>query len=139
MSIFHAKKLTCPKCGAENRIILWDSLNAQIDPQAREALLNGQINQYYCNSCGETGQVMKSLLYHDMESRFMVWYYPSQSIEDERFFEHFFDNGQLDFSSDILPEDPDDYTINVHYVFSMDELVRYIRFREKLAEIRKKY
>jgi hypothetical protein len=37
-------------------------------------------------------------------------------------------------AKDEIPE----YMKNVHYVFSMDEMIRYILFREKLAKIKGK-
>jgi hypothetical protein len=38
----------------------------------------------------------------------------------------------------LAEEEIPEYAKNVHYVFSMDEMVRYILFREKLVKVKSK-
>ncbi len=136
MSICRYKKLKCPDCGCESEVIIWDSINVQINPEAREDLLRGDLHVFKCPQCKEETGFEKSLLYHDMERDFMVWFYPFKSLEDPEFFNEFSDDGNLDCTMGLIDTDTQDYAKNIHYVFSMDELVRYIRFREKLADVK---
>lgn len=134
MSRLHLVKLTCPHCQAENEAAVWDSINAQLDPQAKEQLLEGKINILTCSRCGVSSPIDAPLLYHDMEKEFGVEYYPFKSINDDNFLAGFNADGSLK-PDDKLPIDvKQHYLFQPHYVFSMDELVRYILFRDKLAE-----
>ena len=68
----------------------------------------------------------------------MVWYYPFESIKHRKFFDEFAADGHLNDDPALVEEEIPEYTKNVHYVFSMDEMIRYILFREKLAKVKKK-
>jgi hypothetical protein len=61
---------------------------------------------------------------------------PFESIKDPSFFDDFCSDGHLVLHAGLPEQEMPKYTKNVHYVFSMEELVRYILFREKLAEIK---
>jgi len=101
-------------------------------------LLKGNINIPECPACKKTFKVSKSLLYHDMERNFMVWYYPFESMKHRKFFDEFSADGHLIDDTGLAKDDIPEYAKNVHYVFSIDEMVRYILFREKLAIIKDK-
>jgi endogenous inhibitor of DNA gyrase (YacG/DUF329 family) len=131
-------KTKCPLCGNKVRVILYDTINATLSPKKREELLQGKINVVECPACKKTFKVSKSLLYHDMERNFMVWYYPFESIKHRNFFDVFSIDGHLNDDPALAEEDIPEYTKNVHYVFSMDEMIRYILFREKLAKVKDK-
>ena len=131
-------RIKCPLCGSKITIILYDTINATLSPKKREELLQGKINVVECPACKKTFKVSKSLLYHDMERNFMVWYYPFESIKHRNFFDVFSIDGHLNDDPALAEEDIPEYTKNVHYVFSMDEMVRYILFREKLAKVKDK-
>ncbi|MFZ2037979.1 MAG: CpXC domain-containing protein [Dehalococcoidales bacterium] len=131
-------KIKCPLCGNKVRVILYDTINATLSPKKREELLQGKINVVECPSCKKIFKVGKTLLYHDMERNFMVWYYPFESIKHRKFFDEFSTDGYLNDDSALVEEEIPEYTKNVHYVFSMDEMIRYILFREKLAKVKKK-
>ena len=68
----------------------------------------------------------------------MVWYYPFESIKHRKFFDEFSADGHLDDNAGLAEEEIPEYAKNVHYVFSMDEMIRYILFREKLATVKDK-
>jgi predicted RNA-binding Zn-ribbon protein involved in translation (DUF1610 family) len=121
----------CPDCGAKNHILVWDTINAQVSPEAKAALVCGEINVFTCQRCEKTFNVQKSLLYHDMENKFMVWYLPFAWIENGEIFNVITPDGQI---KGIEHPPEVDYAGNIQYVFDMDELVRYIKFRDVLAE-----
>jgi len=129
-------RIKCPLCGNKIRVILWDTINATLSPKKREELVQGKINVVECPSCKKTFKVSKSLLYHDMARNFMVWYYPFESTKHRSFFVEFSADGNLEDNVGLAKDEIPEYMKNVHYVFSMDEMIRYILFREKLAKIK---
>jgi len=68
----------------------------------------------------------------------MVWYYPFESTKHRSFFVEFSADGNLEDNVGLAKDEIPEYMKNVHYVFSMDEMIRYILFREKLAKIKGK-
>lgn len=78
MSKTKYETLTCHQCGQKSDFILWESLNADLDPQAQAQLLDGTLFQFVCPHCGYEGHVNYSLLYHDMTHRVMVYYVLSE-------------------------------------------------------------
>ncbi len=134
MSVRHNQEIDCPHCGNKFEMLIWDSINADLDPEAREALLDGRIHVSNCPTCQKTIKAANSILYHDMRREFFVLYCPFQSIKDPSFFGSFSSDGHLDLNTGLAEEDAPKYAKNVHYVFSMNELGRYIRFREALGQ-----
>lgn len=81
MSMERTESITCPKCGKVSDFIVWDSLNADIDPEAQEQLIDGSIFHFTCPECGNKGNVNYGMLYHDMTNRAMVHYVQEDAIE----------------------------------------------------------
>ena len=134
MSVNQIIEITCPRCEHTNTVEVWYSINAQLNPQAKEQLLNGKLNLFSCSNCDGEYLVPVDLLYHDMVNNYCVQYLPFINIEDDSFLNSFSYEGHLSLlapgsSVDDLP----DYFQNIPFVFSMDELARYIVFRDKLA------
>lgn len=122
----------CPKCGQKAKTEMWFSLNAQLNPEAKKKLLEGQINLFHCDNCGFETVVHSILIYHDMRNRFVVYYIPFRIVEEH--FDMFTEDAEINLH---LPEDimnGAEYFKKIHYVFSIDELVRYVIFRDKLAQ-----
>ncbi|MFC1980170.1 hypothetical protein ACFLVS_04910, partial [Chloroflexota bacterium] len=76
------------------------------------------------------------LLYHDMDIEFAVQYFSFKNIDRDSFFNLFSPTGQLDFFSGTRTDDLPEYFRNIHFVFSIEELARYILFRGRLAKVR---
>jgi rRNA maturation protein Nop10 len=135
MTIMRVKKIKCPSCGEINKVKIWDTLNAQASPQAKDALLHSSIHVFICASCGETNRISSPLLYHDMQNRFFVYFFPFEYTKENNFYNQFLSDGRLDVTKSYeAPKALEKYQRNVHIVFSMDEMVRYIKFREILAK-----
>lgn len=132
MTIKRDMEIDCPNCGTSNLILVWDTVNAQVSPEAKAGLLRGEINVFRCRLCEEMITIDKPLLYNDMENKFWVWYFPFEFVRNGAIFTRISPDGQLK-GVKYLPDDPD-YVRSIYYVFDMDELVRYIRFRDVLAE-----
>ncbi len=121
----------CPECGRQQEVVLWDSLNVTLDPELKEKLFEGKINIFECIFCHFTTMIDYPLLYHDMDRRFIVQYYPFSSLMvNEDYLKMFRKNGkirEIPLSRTYL-EEP-------HIVFDMNEMLRYILFREKIFQI----
>jgi endogenous inhibitor of DNA gyrase (YacG/DUF329 family) len=125
--------LACPECGAESAFDVWHSINTAEEPQAREDLLNGKMNVFECPKCGTNSIVPSSLLYHDPNRRIIAQYYPSESMKEKNFFDQFDPEGRITLPvSEKQKENMPEYLNNIHVVFSIQELVLYIQFREEL-------
>lgn len=122
---------------------LWQTLNAQIDPQAVEELLNGQLNVFQCEKCDMKAGIEIPFAFHDMQLQMYVQFLPWEIVaEGADWLDNFDERGEynlppsqnsneaMSFLQQQLPE----YMCRQHVVFSMQELIQYVLFRQVLAE-----
>lgn len=81
MSRQSKKTITCPECGEVNEFIIWQSLNGDMDPEAKQQLLDGTLFGFECKKCGHKSSVSYPILYHDMKNEAMVYYVDEDSVE----------------------------------------------------------
>ena len=130
--------VSCPKCHTIQSVMLYDSLNVTIDPEAKQDLIDGKINVFKCESCNAEITVGKTLLYHDMTQHFCVYFIPMNAVFDDDYIKNRISSeGQINWE---VPDFVKNFTVaeylrNPHIVFDMDELVRYVIFRERVADI----
>jgi transcription elongation factor Elf1 len=70
MTLKRNETVKCPKCGHEENVELWDTLNVSLDPRDKELLFQGKINLFVCSECDHHAFINIPLLYHDMRRRF---------------------------------------------------------------------
>ncbi len=138
MSLKNLVAVDCPDCGQQQDVLVWDSLNVQVSPEAKSDFFAGKINQFECSFCHSQARLAVPFLYHDMALRFCVQYYPVDALDESLL-------GSLkpDGSSSADPFGPlsaasetveaMQYVLHPHIVFSMQETLNYVVFREKLA------
>jgi len=131
MSMKSTQPLKCPECGHEQDIEVWGSINVTLDPSARIDLFAGSINLFNCDSCGHKSTLPFSLLYNDAQRQICVHYYPINSIKSDEFLEQFMADGSVNAAKAEEFELPD-YMRNMQVVFDLNEMIRYILFREEL-------
>ena len=131
MTLHMYQEIDCPHCGAKDEVLVWSTINAQVSPEDKAALLNANINMLMCNQCKIKTFLDRPLLYHDMEIGYMAWYFPFASVRDGTILNSVDPDGHIK-GIELYPEC--EYATAVHYVFDMDELVRYVRFRDVLAQ-----
>ncbi|MCL5279992.1 MAG: CpXC domain-containing protein [Planctomycetes bacterium] len=130
------KAFKCPKCGHEESVEVWDTLNVSVSPGDKELLFEGKINLFACSECGHHAFINKPLLYHDMERRFVVQYYPPESLDDPRFYAAFGSGGEpTGYELETVPPSGK-YIFSPHIVFDIKEFVRYVWFRDRLPSSR---
>ena len=72
MSKSHKTRIICPNCQTPGEFEIWDSINADLDPELREKLFSEDIFIYECPQCGHKTAVPFDTIYHDMQHRFMI-------------------------------------------------------------------
>jgi hypothetical protein len=129
-------ELECPKCDAKQSVSLYDSINVSIDPNLKEKLFNGEINVFHCEKCDQKIFIPNPLLYHDMEKHLLVQFYPFEAIEDREFLKQFTREGEYSSALiNMVPRKLREPYKRIHLVFDMEELIRFVIFREKLNEL----
>ena len=81
MSMEHTEAITCPECGKMQDFTIWLTLNGDLDPEAKQQLLEGTLFNFECKNCGHKSNVNYGLLYHDMTHKAMVYYVDESSVE----------------------------------------------------------
>jgi hypothetical protein len=112
-------------------------MNVTQDPEAKELLLAGAVNVFQCPKCRYESLLDIDFLYHDMERKFCVQYYPYERLGDDGFLANFTNDAEPAIA---VPEGMQvkpgmEYLAHPHIVFDMGELVRYVAFRDRLFEL----
>jgi len=133
-----AQVIECPYCENKQEVTVWHSVNVSMHQDLKKRLLDMEINTYSCNKCGKKVFINTPLLYHDMEQKFCVQYYPAEMMKDPSFFRLFNPDGSFNMDTSKILELSEDYVLKPHIVFDMTELLRYVLFRDGIKEEGKK-
>ena len=124
------EQIECPSCQAPQTMAIFHSINADLNPALREKLMTeGGVNIFTCGNCNCRALVHAPLLYHDMRRRYCVQFLPPEWLEDAASLDAHDREGRM---RDIGGMSGESYVLQPHIVFSMEEMVRYILFRELL-------
>lgn len=74
MSKSHKTRIICPNCQTPGEFEIWDSINANLDPELREKLFSEDIFIYECPQCGHKTGIPYDTIYHDMQHKFMIFF-----------------------------------------------------------------
>ena len=141
MSSHREEKIACPKCGKEQTVTIWESIDADPDPEARTALFEAQVNRFDCPACDFDALVPLPLLYHDRKRQFVVQFFPFGWLDEPEFVSRFTADGrdrqvleQFERAQKAKKIPPGAEPAEPHVVFDMTELVRYVLFRERVFD-----
>lgn len=126
MSAMNTYSISCPQCGVEQDVELYDSINIREAPALRDDLMANQLNATECPHCGFQFRVDKQLLYHDPDNRVMIYWFPGKEEDYHRNRDIFLQT--LQTLDTALPDEFDPPV--VHLVFSRSELVERIYLLE---------
>lgn len=76
MSECRKEQITCPRCHYDSPKTVWNSINADLDPELKERFLDGDLFDWKCEVCGLETKVPFATIYHDMEHRFILFFDP---------------------------------------------------------------
>ena len=66
-------KYTCPYCGREMTITVYQTVNADTDPDLRESCMSGDIFRHSCPHCHTDFMIMNHLVYSDPSHKFVLY------------------------------------------------------------------
>lgn len=76
MSKIIEEKVVCPKCGKEQTIKRYESVNVTLEPELKDVIKSGYFFAFTCEECGVKIPMIYPCLYHDMENKKMIWLVP---------------------------------------------------------------
>ena len=83
MSYFRTQAIACPRCGKENTKQIWESMNAEKNPEAKEQLIDGTLFNYDCE-CGFAAAIDFNFLYRDPANKAVLYYVKEQDRAEAR-------------------------------------------------------
>ena len=90
MSIKRSVNIACPTCGLTQDITLVEVLNAQTDPDLKEALMHNQLNRVNCADCDFDFRVDLPMLYTYAKAELMIHWVPeNETTTREQILEEF--------------------------------------------------
>ena len=73
MSTSHEVSYKCPYCGREFTITVYDSVNADNDPELKERCISGDLFRHSCPHCKTDFMIQNPLVYSDPSRKFVLW------------------------------------------------------------------
>ncbi len=123
MSRSKTYNISCPSCGLQQEIDLYESVNAVSDPALKDALMKNWLNRVECPDCEASFRVDMPLLYSDPQHNMLIHWMPeSDDMPREQILENF--DETMDEINAIMPEDVN--VPKVRLVLTRVELVELI-------------
>ena len=82
MSTEISRPVSCPRCGEAVETRMWPGINAEVNPNLREQVLQETLFNWTCPACGYVAQMAYPCLYHDKGRKLMVYLVPNGGKED---------------------------------------------------------
>lgn len=74
----------CPNCRRPSNFTIWQSINVTLNPELKIQLLDGRLLTFACPICTFRQAMSYSILYHDQNGRFMIWWAPEAEHGERR-------------------------------------------------------
>ena len=79
--------VSCNHCHRQTEIEVCQSINVALDPSLKATVKDGSLFVWECPYCGHRNLALYQTLYHDPETKLMVWLLPGnqqppQAVED---------------------------------------------------------
>ena len=82
MSTEISRPVSCPRCGEAVETRMWPGINAEVNPNLREQVLQETLFNWTCPACGYVAQMAYPCLYHDKGRKLMVYLVPNGGKEE---------------------------------------------------------
>lgn len=63
----------CPYCGTEFEVSVYDTVNAEMEPELRERVISGDLFRLSCPHCKKDFMIQYPLVYIDAPRKFVIW------------------------------------------------------------------
>lgn len=104
MSRSNTYNITCPSCGAQQSVELYELLNASSDPHLKDALMKNMLNRVDCPDCKVSFRVDMPLLYSDPTQNILIHWMPeTEETPREMILEEF--DQTLEQMNEMMPAD----------------------------------
>ncbi|MEO8614400.1 MAG: CpXC domain-containing protein [Luteolibacter sp.] len=134
MSIKHTQEITCPECEAVQPATIWTTVNVTLEPEMRDVTMDRRLNVFCCEKCGQMASLDVSVMYHDMTRNYAIQYINLKDMKSENYYKNIRHDGTLALPSlvneMVKKAGGGDYLFRPHIVFSMNEMICYIVFRD---------
>ena len=82
MSIINEALAPCSKCGQQQTVTVYRSINVSENPELKAKVKDGSLFLWECPHCGQVNLAKYETLYHDPSAKLMVWLIPSGEISE---------------------------------------------------------
>lgn len=82
MSIINEALAPCSKCGQQQKVIIYKSINTADNPELKAKVADGSLFLWECPHCGQMNLARYETLYHDPAGKLMVWLIPAGEISE---------------------------------------------------------
>jgi hypothetical protein len=76
--------VVCSYCGEKHGIEVWNRINVGENPDLKAKVKDGSLFVWECPHCGKANLARYQTLYHDPDSRLMVWAMPDGILSEEQ-------------------------------------------------------
>ena len=76
MSISRTVNISCPSCGVQQDVELYDAINVSTEPELKDALMLNQLNRVECPDCELSFRVDLPLLYNEPQNNMLIYWVP---------------------------------------------------------------
>jgi hypothetical protein len=66
----------CSACGENHVVEIWNRINVKENPELKAKVKDGSLFMWECPHCGKANLARYQTLYHDPDSRLMIWAIP---------------------------------------------------------------
>lgn len=84
MSIINETLAPCSKCGNQSKITIYRSINIADNPEFKDKVKDGSLFLWECPHCGTVNLAKYETLYHDPDTKLMVWLIPDGEISESQ-------------------------------------------------------
>ena len=82
MSIISQALAPCSKCGQQQTVTVYRSINIADNPELKDKVRDGSLFLWECPHCGQVNLASYETLYHDPAAKLMVWLIPEGEISE---------------------------------------------------------
>ena len=82
MSIINEALAPCCKCGEQQKVTIYKSINIADNPELKDKVRDGSLFLWECPHCGQVNLAKYETLHHDPAQKLMVWLMPSGEISE---------------------------------------------------------